>query len=139
MQFDTASERSGLCEEQGFALVEEGSPAFIPSAFQIAVTQFKALPKMPEAQRTGLGVGWHEHDAVLFRGTERFFRPAARPKGCRSGCRCGKEWKNARRQARAGRTPAPASGHGLQGANLAWSNFASTTQHIHEPNPLHRR
>jgi len=47
VQFDTASERSGLCEEQGFALVEEGSPAFIPSTFQMAVAQFKALPKIP--------------------------------------------------------------------------------------------
>ena len=27
------------------------------------------------AFRTGQGVGWHEHDAALFRGTERFFRP----------------------------------------------------------------
>ena len=30
---------------------------------------------MIQAMRTGLGVGWHEHDAALFHGTERFFRP----------------------------------------------------------------
>ncbi len=29
---------------------------------------------MMQAMRTGLGLGWHEHDA-LFHGTERFFRP----------------------------------------------------------------
>src|SRR5207245_2193807 len=28
-----------------------------------------------EAFRTGAGMGWHEHDHRLFRGTERFFRP----------------------------------------------------------------
>jgi len=39
------------------------------------VAQFKAIPKMAQAMRTGLGLGWHEHDASLFHGTERFFRP----------------------------------------------------------------
>ena len=64
-----------LTDEQAFALAEEGSPAFIPGAFQIAVDQFKAIPKMTSALRTGIGVGWHEHDPALFHGTERFFRP----------------------------------------------------------------
>jgi SAM-dependent methyltransferase len=31
--------------------------------------------KVMDGFRTGKGVGWHEHDADLFRGTERFFRP----------------------------------------------------------------
>ena len=64
-----------LSEEQVFALATEGSPAFIPGAFQIAVAQFKAIPKMAQALRTGAGLGWHEHDTSLFHGTERFFRP----------------------------------------------------------------
>ena len=68
-------ERFSLTEEQAFALAQEGSPAFIPGAFQIAVAQFKAIPKMAQAMRTGLGIGWHEHDAAFFHGTERFFRP----------------------------------------------------------------
>ena len=73
--YDPATQQFHLSEEQAFALAEEGSPAFIPGAFQIAVAQFKAIPKMASALRTGLGLGWHEHDASLFRGTERFFRP----------------------------------------------------------------
>jgi len=73
--YDPESERFSLSPEQAFALADEGSPAFIPGAFQIAVAQFKAIPKMLQAMRTGLGVGWHEHDAALFLGTERFFRP----------------------------------------------------------------
>ncbi len=75
VQYDPASEVFSLSEEQAFALAQEGSPAFIPGAFQIAVAQFKAIPKMAAAMRTGLGLGWHEHDSSLFHGTERFFRP----------------------------------------------------------------
>lgn len=75
VQYDAASKRFSLSEEQAFALAQEGSPAFIPGAFQVAVAQFKAIPKMAKAMQTGLGLGWHEHDAALFHGTERFFRP----------------------------------------------------------------
>jgi len=75
VQYEPATQRFSLTEEQSFALAREGSPAFIPGAFQIAVAQFKAIPKIAQAMRTGLGVGWHEHDAALFHGTERFFRP----------------------------------------------------------------
>jgi len=75
VQYDPATERFSLSEEQALALAQEGSPAFIPGAFQIAVAQFKAIPKMTQAMRTGLGLGWHEHDVSLFHGTERFFRP----------------------------------------------------------------
>ena len=75
VQYDAASDSFSLSEEQAFALAVEGSPAFIPGAFQIAVAQFKAIPKMTQAFRTGLGLGWHEHDVALFHGTERFFRP----------------------------------------------------------------
>ena len=75
VEYDPASQRFSLSEEQAMALAQEGSPAFIPGAFQVAIAQFKAIPKMMQAMRTGLGLGWHEHDASLFHGTERFFRP----------------------------------------------------------------
>jgi SAM-dependent methyltransferase len=75
VQYDAKSKRFSLSEEQAFALAVEGSPAFIPGAFQVAVAQFKAIPKMVSAFQTGLGLGWHEHDVSLFHGTERFFRP----------------------------------------------------------------
>jgi SAM-dependent methyltransferase len=75
VSYDPASACFSLSEEQAFALAEEGSPAFIPGAFQVCVDQFKSIPKMAQALRTGLGIGWHEHDPSLFNGTERFFRP----------------------------------------------------------------
>jgi len=76
VRYDAASDTFSLDEEQAFALAVEGSPAFIPGAFQVAMAMFKAVPKMTQAFRTGLGLGWHEHDASLFHGTERFFRPS---------------------------------------------------------------
>ncbi len=75
VQFDAATQQFSLSEEQALALADEGSPAFIPGAFEIAVAQFKAIPHMLERFRSGEGLGWHEHDPALFHGTERFFRP----------------------------------------------------------------
>lgn len=75
VQYDPATETFSMTEEQAFALAVEGSPAFVPGAFEIAVAQFKAIPKIVDAFKTGKGLGWHEHDAALFHGTERFFRP----------------------------------------------------------------
>ena len=74
VQYDAATEMFSMSEEQALALAVEGSPAFIPGAFQIAVAQFSAIPKITEAFRSGRGLGWHEHDVALFHGTERFFR-----------------------------------------------------------------
>jgi 2-polyprenyl-3-methyl-5-hydroxy-6-metoxy-1,4-benzoquinol methylase len=76
VSYDSATSRYFLSEEQAFALADDNSPAFLPGAFQVALAAVKAEPKITEAFRTGAGVGWHEHDAALFHGTERFFRPS---------------------------------------------------------------
>ena len=73
--YDTAAGKYFLTEEQAFALADESGPVFLPGAFQLALSAVRAEPRIAEAFRTGEGVGWHEHDAGLFRGTERFFRP----------------------------------------------------------------
>ncbi|HEY2436696.1 MAG TPA: class I SAM-dependent methyltransferase [Solirubrobacteraceae bacterium] len=64
-----------LTPEQSLALAQEGSPAFVPGAFQLATSLVKDEPVITEAFKTGNGVGWHEHNHDLFAGTERFFRP----------------------------------------------------------------
>ncbi len=56
-------------------LAQEDSPAFFAGAFQVTQSMWMDEPKIAEAFRSGRGVGWHEHSACLFRGTERFFRP----------------------------------------------------------------
>jgi 2-polyprenyl-3-methyl-5-hydroxy-6-metoxy-1,4-benzoquinol methylase len=73
--YDAAAGRFFLTEEQAFALTDENGPVFLPGAFQLALSAVRSEPRIADAFRTGEGVGWHEHDAGLFRGTERFFRP----------------------------------------------------------------
>ncbi len=75
VEYDAESRTFTLPDEQAFALAQEDSPAYIPGAFQIISAVMKDAPKILEAFRTGDGVGWDEHDAALFEGTERFFRP----------------------------------------------------------------
>lgn len=75
VSYDSTQDKYFLTEEQAFGLADESSPAFLPGAFEVALAAVKAEPKIAEAFRTGAGVGWHEHDAGLFHGTERFFRP----------------------------------------------------------------
>lgn len=71
LTYDPATKRYYLPAEQAFALTAMD----IPGAFHIVSACFKDEPKITQAFRTGDGVGWHEHDANLFFGTERFFRP----------------------------------------------------------------
>ena len=75
VSYDAASGAYTLPEEQAFALAQDDSPVFLPGAFQVALAATRAAPKVEQAFRDGGGVGWHEHDADLFEGTERFFRP----------------------------------------------------------------
>src|SRR5580693_7543011 len=73
--YDAASGKFSLSEEQAFAMADDNSPAFMPGAFQVALSAIKAEEALTERFKTGEGLGWHEHHAELFVGTERFFRP----------------------------------------------------------------
>ena len=73
--YDAATGRFFLTEEQAFALTNENGPVFLPGAFQLALAAVRSEPRIAAAFKTGEGFGWHEHDAGLFSGTERFFRP----------------------------------------------------------------
>ena len=75
VSYDPAGERFFLTPEQSLALAQEGSPAFVPGAFQLATSLIKDEEKIARAFQSGRGVGWHEHHHDLFTGTERFFRP----------------------------------------------------------------
>jgi SAM-dependent methyltransferase len=76
VNYDPASKKYSMSEEQAAALADESSPAFIPGAFQAIGAMFHAEPKIAERFRSGDGLGWHEHHTSLFEGTERFFRPS---------------------------------------------------------------
>jgi SAM-dependent methyltransferase len=73
--YDPDGEEFFLSPEQSLALAQEGSPAFIPGAFQVATAAIKDEEEIERAFQSGDGVGWHEHHHDLFAGTERFFRP----------------------------------------------------------------
>ena len=69
--YDPATQKYHLPPEQAFAMTVQD----LAGAFHVISSCFKDEPKITQAFRTGEGVGWHEHDANLFFGTERFFRP----------------------------------------------------------------
>ena len=75
VSYEPDSERFFLSPEQSLALAQEGSPAFVPGAFQVATAAIKDEETVARAFTNGHGVGWHEHHHDLFSGTERFFRP----------------------------------------------------------------
>ena len=75
MTYDADAGTFSLTPEQSLALAQEGSPAFVPGAFQLVTSLIKDEEMIGRAFRTGEGVGWHEHHHDLFAGTERFFRP----------------------------------------------------------------
>jgi SAM-dependent methyltransferase len=75
VSYDAEENAFSLTPEQSLALAQEGSPAFVPGAFQLATALTKDEEKIARAFSDRKGVGWHEHHHDLFSGTERFFRP----------------------------------------------------------------
>jgi SAM-dependent methyltransferase len=74
-EYDATTSEYSLTEEQAFALTDPDGPVHAPGAFQLALGALKTEPEITKAFRTGVGVGWHQHDADVFIGCERFFRP----------------------------------------------------------------
>jgi 2-polyprenyl-3-methyl-5-hydroxy-6-metoxy-1,4-benzoquinol methylase len=74
VEYDRASGRFSLSEEQAMALADPDSPAYLPGALLLAMSQFRDEPKLEQVFQSGKGLGWHEHDHCLFEGTEKFFR-----------------------------------------------------------------
>ncbi|MEA2315204.1 MAG: hypothetical protein QOI03_1896, partial [Solirubrobacteraceae bacterium] len=71
VNYDASSGSFSLSPEQSLALAQEGSPAFVPGAFQVATSLTKDEETISNAFLSGNGVGWHEHHHDLFSGTER--------------------------------------------------------------------
>src|SRR6476660_1015036 len=75
VEYDAESGRYTLPPEQATALTDSDSPAYLPGFFQIALGSVLDSPRITEAARSGVGVGWHQHNHDVFDGCERFFRP----------------------------------------------------------------
>jgi 2-polyprenyl-3-methyl-5-hydroxy-6-metoxy-1,4-benzoquinol methylase len=66
--------RFWLSPEQAMVFADPESPAFFLGAFETACAMFANREKMEAAFRSGRGLGWNEHDGMLFCGCARFFR-----------------------------------------------------------------
>jgi SAM-dependent methyltransferase len=75
VDYDAASSKFSLNDEQQMVFVHEDAPTFMAGGFDVIAAMFLDEEKVAAAFKTGTGVGWHEHCPCLFRGTERFFRP----------------------------------------------------------------
>jgi SAM-dependent methyltransferase len=73
VQYQSKTGTYDMSAEQAMILADDTSPVFFSGAFEVIASLFKDEPKISDAFRSGRGVGWHEHSACLFRGTERFF------------------------------------------------------------------
>jgi SAM-dependent methyltransferase len=76
--YDAESDRYTLPDEHALALADEDSPFYILGVYDSIASLYADEDQILEAFRSGGGMGWHEHDHRLFRGTERFFRPGYR-------------------------------------------------------------
>ena len=76
--YDAEEDRYTLPDEHALALADEDSPFYILGVYDSIASLYADEDRILEAFRSGRGMGWHEHDHRLFRGTERFFRPGYR-------------------------------------------------------------
>jgi SAM-dependent methyltransferase len=76
LTYDPSSKRYTLPFEHAQALVNENSPVYVAGGFQVMMSFCRDEPKILEVFKTGKGIAWGDHDADLYQGTERFFKPA---------------------------------------------------------------
>ncbi len=76
VEYDPATGKFTLPDEQALLLAVDSGPAYLPAAYQIIAATVVDEPQLRETFRTGFGFGWHQHCKDLFEGTERFFRPS---------------------------------------------------------------
>jgi SAM-dependent methyltransferase len=74
--YEPGTGRFALSAAQATVLADEASPAFAAGMLSLAAAVMKDEERLGrDAVRTGAGIGWHEHHADLFSGTERLFKP----------------------------------------------------------------
>ena len=75
VHYDPATGRYSMQPEQAAALTDENSPFYVGGGFFVIKAMANAQPRIEDAFKNGGGMLWGEHDADLFVGTEKFFRP----------------------------------------------------------------
>src|SRR4051794_3682562 len=75
VDYDAGAATFTMPDEHALALAEQNSPFYVMGAYDLLASIWADEEKFVDMFKTGKGVGWHEHDARLYSGTERFFRP----------------------------------------------------------------
>lgn len=73
LSYDAASESFGLSAEHALVLADEDSPAAGIAGFEVIAAIWASIDRLANAYTTGEGLAWHEHDARLFTGVDRFY------------------------------------------------------------------
>ena len=73
-EYDAASGKFSLNDEQKLCLADPNGPVDLPGAQFLVEAVFHALDRTIDNFKTGKGMEWGEHHPCLFHGTERFFR-----------------------------------------------------------------
>jgi 2-polyprenyl-3-methyl-5-hydroxy-6-metoxy-1,4-benzoquinol methylase len=73
-EYDAASGKYSLSEEQALCLANPNGPVDLAGAYSIVQDLFHVKQRAAENFRSGKGMEWGEHHPCLFHGTERFFR-----------------------------------------------------------------
>jgi SAM-dependent methyltransferase len=74
VEYDPASDKYSLNDEQKLCLADPNGPVDLPGAQFCVEAVFHALERTVENYKSGKGMEWGEHHPCLFHGTERFFR-----------------------------------------------------------------
>lgn len=75
IDYDETAGTFSMTPEQAAVFADPDSPVNMTGGFYSLAAVFSDEPKLTHAFRSGDGVGWGDHNACLFCGTERFFRP----------------------------------------------------------------
>lgn len=75
VEYDAAAQQFYMTPEQAAVLADDESPFAMSGGFYSAVSVARDETKLRDAFRTGTGLSWGDHDACLFCGTAKFFRP----------------------------------------------------------------
>lgn len=76
IEYDAAARTYRMSPEHSVVLAQEGSPYMMGGGFEVYMALLRSEHKIVECFKTGGGLSWGEHDAEVFSGTERLFRPA---------------------------------------------------------------
>ena len=75
IEYEARTGRFSMTPEQKVIFAAEGHPHCMQGFFQGVVSTYLDEPKVTDVFRSGEGLPWSDHNACLFCGTERFFRP----------------------------------------------------------------